>query len=195
MAFPLRKCGSISGTARAGSWVVSRHDGKANMESPTRSTFRSYALGVHLLTHRGLGLGAVFVWLMTFVLDPVRGLGLPCLFARFFALSCPGCGLTRSMIAISHGHWSKAFQYHPFGFFVYFFCLWFLFFLLVSKRKKSQIREVLQRKHRVVHVFLAVVSIAFVGFGLLRPLWQPRLPPADGPAKAHHGATSAPQRP
>ena len=36
-----------------------------------------------------------------------------CLFWRFFGLYCPGCGGTRSVDALLHGHMLQALWYHP----------------------------------------------------------------------------------
>lgn len=43
------------------------------------------------------------------------GWGIPCFFHRFTGLPCPGCGLTRSVLALLHGHVHEAFLLHPFG--------------------------------------------------------------------------------
>lgn len=37
----------------------------------------------------------------------------PCLFWQFFGLYCPGCGGTRSVDALLHGHVLQALWYHP----------------------------------------------------------------------------------
>ena len=82
-----------------------------------------------LLTQRWLG-GIAWLGLgLSFVLPPDRGLGLPCCFFRWLSQSpCPGCGLTRSMIAISHGQWMEAWSYHPLVVFVYpLFCFLAIF--------------------------------------------------------------------
>ena len=39
----------------------------------------------------------------------------------YLGLSCPGCGLTRSFIAISHGQFSRAWNLNPASLFVYIF--------------------------------------------------------------------------
>ena len=43
------------------------------------------------------------------------GIGLPCVFHRVTGLPCPGCGLTRSILALLRGHVAQSFALHPFG--------------------------------------------------------------------------------
>lgn len=40
-------------------------------------------------------------------------LGFSCLFQRFFGISCPGCGMTRAMLAALRLQFRAAFAYHP----------------------------------------------------------------------------------
>ena len=39
----------------------------------------------------------------------------PCSFYVNTHLPCPGCGMTRSMMAMGHAHVIEAFNFHPFG--------------------------------------------------------------------------------
>jgi hypothetical protein len=39
----------------------------------------------------------------------------PCVFYHVTGLPCPGCGLTRSCIALLHGDAVQSLRYHPFG--------------------------------------------------------------------------------
>jgi hypothetical protein len=72
----------------------------------TRYQFGLRAIGA-------LGLGIVFV--VSFMLKP-SGAGLStCAFRNAFGIPCPGCGLTRSFAAISHGFFGAAFRMHPLG--------------------------------------------------------------------------------
>ena len=41
--------------------------------------------------------------------------GLPCTFLALTGLPCPGCGLTRSVLALAHGHVADSVRWHPFG--------------------------------------------------------------------------------
>jgi len=38
-----------------------------------------------------------------------------CTFRRLLDLPCPGCGMTRSLVASGHGAWSAAADFHAFG--------------------------------------------------------------------------------
>ncbi|MCW8133624.1 MAG: DUF2752 domain-containing protein [Planctomycetota bacterium] len=42
-----------------------------------------------------------------------------CWFKNQTGFPCPGCGLTRSFVAISHGDLPAAWHFNPFGFFFY----------------------------------------------------------------------------
>ncbi|MBN1911354.1 MAG: DUF2752 domain-containing protein [Pirellulales bacterium] len=35
-----------------------------------------------------------------------------------FGVSCPGCGLTRSLIHLAHGRWRESFETHRLGWFL-----------------------------------------------------------------------------
>ena len=42
-----------------------------------------------------------------------------CASRRIFGLPCPGCGLTRSFVSISHGQLSRAWNFNPVSFLLY----------------------------------------------------------------------------
>lgn len=39
--------------------------------------------------------------------------GVECLFRQFFGVICPGCGMSRALIACSRLDFAAAFRYHP----------------------------------------------------------------------------------
>ena len=43
---------------------------------------------------------------------------IPCILHLVFDVPCPGCGMTRACLAITHGHFAEAWHYHPFSFLI-----------------------------------------------------------------------------
>lgn len=56
----------------------------------------------------------------------IRNLPSFCLFYHLTGLPCPGCGLTRSFVCLSHGHLGESLHWHPLGpaIFLLLFLLW-----------------------------------------------------------------------
>ena len=66
------------------------------------------------------GLAGAGVLLVSFAWVPSGLSGLRvCWFRRLTELPCPGCGLTRSFCAISHGQFAEAWSQNPFGYVFY----------------------------------------------------------------------------
>jgi hypothetical protein len=71
-------------------------------------------------TMRALGTAGLAVVFAVSFLMPPSGLGVStCAFRNTIGIPCPGCGLTRSFAAISHGQPGNAFRAHPLGIAVY----------------------------------------------------------------------------
>ena len=69
------------------------------------------------------------IFLITFIFDVPTVTKIPlCFLKAISGIDCPGCGLLRSMISISHGNFREAIHFHLLGPFVYFF----LFICLVK---------------------------------------------------------------
>jgi len=69
-----------------------------------------------------------------------------CPFRFFFGMPCPGCGLTRSFCAVSHGEIRQAMRFHLFGPFVYAACVCaipLLFIELARRRRIVWLRQLL----------------------------------------------------
>jgi hypothetical protein len=58
---------------------------------------------------------------------PVIGLDIPladgCLSRKILGVSCPGCGLTRSFVAVAHGQFRLAFKYNAVGPALFILCM------------------------------------------------------------------------
>ena len=64
---------------------------------------------------------AYLIWLR------ITGMGIPCLFHMLTGLYCPGCGMTRALLAISRFDLIGAFRAH----WAFVICLPFMFYLYV----------------------------------------------------------------
>ncbi len=102
---------------------------------------------------------------------PTDGLGVPiCWFKSYFELSCPGCGLTRSVTCISQLQFSKAWSYHPFGVLVYALFVANVVMLVIPKQTRAAVRNWMAKNERWFRpVYMAIVT-SFLVFGGLRML-------------------------
>src|SRR5581483_4487801 len=63
-----------------------------------------------------------------------------CWFYNLTHVPCPGCGLTRAFICISHGQWAAAWEWNPFGYIWYGLALYGTIRPLVSRRVPSVLK-------------------------------------------------------
>jgi hypothetical protein len=76
------------------------------------------------------------IFLLSFLLSVNQAASLPlCFFHWITHLDCPGCGLSRSFISISHGHLIQAVRFNALGPLVY------LFFAIAMVRCFLPLRE------------------------------------------------------
>ena len=60
-------------------------------------------------------IGAVVIPAPSVGASTVLGLPKLCLFRNITGIACPGCGMTRSLIATAHLHFEDAILFHPLG--------------------------------------------------------------------------------
>lgn len=60
-------------------------------------------------------IGAVIIPAPSHHASTVLGLPKLCIFRNITGIACPGCGMTRSMIAAGHLHFKDAIEFHPLG--------------------------------------------------------------------------------
>lgn len=79
-----------------------------------------------------IGLGVIGLYTASAEMAPEEVSLIPCLFHLGTDVPCPGCGMTRACLAITHGHFGDAWHYHPFSFLIIglaigmaFFPVWF----------------------------------------------------------------------
>jgi hypothetical protein len=100
--------------------------------------------------------GIIFMSVVMSVTGPTTvlmpGLAMPmpetCISRRVFGRDCPGCGLTRSFISMSHGKLGDAFEFNNSGPIIY------LFVLIQIPWHLYQISRILRRKHPVESMWL-----------------------------------------
>lgn len=90
-----------------------------------------------------------------------------CPFHSATGLPCPGCGLTRGMVALAHGDWRKATTFHPF---TPFFALGWFFILIVTLlpgKARALLLENLAAVERRTGA-MTILLLLFLGYGLTR---------------------------
>ena len=72
----------------------------------------------HIFLARLFLICLVIIAVYTIVVDtsPDEVKLLPCLFHSVTDVPCPGCGMTRACLSLSHGQFTDALRYHPFSF-------------------------------------------------------------------------------
>jgi hypothetical protein len=111
---------------------------------------RAVALSVAAIGTAQLGLGCFH-------------LGLPCAFHQMTGLPCPGCGLTRSVLALLRGNPRDSFLLHPFGSIL----LACLFLALLAGILPTAIRDRLTRAVEWIELKTGITFIAMAVFVLV----------------------------
>lgn len=95
-------------------------------------------------------------------------LGLPklCLFRNVTGIACPGCGMTRSLIATGHLHFEDALTFHPLGPVVFVILITYSLSFLQRRRPDKQVPQMALRWQSAIPVLTAI------GFGAV---WVARL--------------------
>lgn len=72
----------------------------------------------HILIARIFLIGLAVIGIFTAVTakTPDEVSLIPCVFQTVTDVPCPGCGMTRACLSITHGHFTDAWRYHPFSF-------------------------------------------------------------------------------
>lgn len=92
---------------------------------------------------------------------------VPCFFSTFLGLYCPGCGGTRALSALLHGHFLKALWYHPF---IPYFAVVYLGFLLTQGLQRLGVKGIRGWKFHYWYLWagLAILAINWVVKNILR---------------------------
>lgn len=82
---------------------------------------------------------------------------VPCFFLRVFGIYCPGCGGTRALSALLHGHILKALWYHPF---IPYFAVIYLGFLLTQGLHRLGAKGIRGWKFHYWYLWAGIIIIA-----------------------------------
>ena len=63
-----------------------------------------------------IGLAVVGIYTVVSEKSPDEVTLIPCIFHSVTDVPCPGCGMTRACLALTHAHFTEAWRYHPFSF-------------------------------------------------------------------------------
>ncbi|WP_017304931.1 DUF2752 domain-containing protein [Spirulina subsalsa] len=98
-----------------------------------------------------------------------------CPLREFTGIPCPGCGLTRSLMAIAQGHLSQSLSYHILGVFLFLFLvlalLYFSAELITGHPLKISLSGPLQRHKRLLFPLLGLFLLSY-HLARLALLWQ-----------------------
>ncbi len=111
-------------------------------------------------------------------------LGSPaCFFYNFFGLPCPGCGMTRALLAVLQGDLTRAWQNHPL--FILLPLLLVLPFILKTKRQQIYVWSAVAALFllvyiiRLILIFPGAAPFDFNQAALLPRLWRFIKGPSD----------------
>ena len=65
-----------------------------------------------------VGLAAFAIYSAATAKSPDKISLLPCIFHEVTDVPCPGCGMTRACLSLTHGRFTDAWRYHPFSFLI-----------------------------------------------------------------------------
>jgi hypothetical protein len=123
------------------------------MESPARRKIFTFSITA----------AVALVLVLSFALQPFTENGPTlCLFRKWTGLPCPGCGLTRSFCAISHGHFADAWSYNPFGYLFYALALLFLVLAPLAYIFPGLEQGILRRSRLITRVLLSLLALMYV---------------------------------
>ena len=138
-----------TGAGRFGPFV----EGRSSMNTSMTTRLTNGLLSLRVI-------GAVIL-VVTFALAWTHQSGPLCLWRTLFNVPCPGCGLTRSVEAIWHGHLLLSFRYHPLGIPLFIAC-----FIAVFHRKNEKVSAALNRYQ--LRIALSVAALMLL-------IWSMRL--------------------
>jgi hypothetical protein len=114
---------------------------------------------------------AAWLGLLLAVVNPPHGTGVTvCWVKHFTGISCPGCGLTRSLSCGLRGMFAESWQYHPLGLLILALFLLTAVRSLLPASSQERIRLWMESRAFIFNSFYLAFVVTFVGFGTVRAL-------------------------
>ena len=111
---------------------------------------------------------ALVVLVASFILVPGRTGPDLCPLHRATGLPCPGCGVTRGLMSLSHGEWSEALGANPWVLVVWPVLAAMALSLMMPARSLASFEAFIARHEPWPSKLVRVLLVAFFGFGLAR---------------------------
>ncbi len=109
-------------------------------------------------------IGAAFLIFLAIKITgfPVQKYMIPCVFYSLTGLYCPGCGGTRAVDALFHGHFLRSFLYHPLVPYCAVVGGWFLISQTVERLTGHKKKIAMRYRDCYLWIALAIVIVQFV---------------------------------
>lgn len=96
----------------------------------------------------------------------------PCVLRTFFGIYCPGCGGTRAISALLHGHLWDSFVCHPLVPYTAFVGGWFLISQTIERVSKHKIAIGLHYRDAYLWIALGIMVANFILKNVLLLVWH-----------------------
>ena len=103
-----------------------------------------------------VGLGVVGVYTTISEMSPAEISLIPCILHLVTDIPCPGCGMTRACIALTHGHFADAWRYHPFSYLIIGLAIGSAFFPTWLKNAWTRCSSVIQNTIAISGIVLCL---------------------------------------
>ena len=115
---------------------------------------------------------AIFLILYKILPLPYDKLMMPCIFRSVTGLYCPGCGGTRAVSALLHGHLITSFVCHPLVPITAATSGWFLISQTIERISRRRIQIGMKYRDFYIWAALGIVIANFLASNLLLVLWD-----------------------
>src|SRR5512133_801429 len=119
--------------------------------------------------------GVVAAWAglsLAFVCAPHSFGASICWWQNTIGVSCPGCGITRSLSCGIRGRFGESLHYHPMGPFILVLFVFIALFSVSPKGLRLKISHFIDRNAQLFNAAYVSFIVVFIGFGIWRAGWE-----------------------